>query len=157
MPPNTNSFMEALYLREYDRLMRTAYHLVKDRSLAENLVHETFLLAILHQKELAVHRQPGAWLRCSLYHFVQNERRSAPYGDIPLEAAAELPAESPPLPLTELLPTGLKPEERELLILRFERQLSYKEISDLLYISETACRKRLSRALARCKRLLGGR
>ena len=74
-----------------------------------------------------------------------------------VEEAAELPAESPPLPLTELLPAGLKPEERELLILRFERQLSYKEISDLLYISETACRKRLSRALARCKRLLGGR
>lgn len=153
MPQNRNSFIESLYLRKYDHLLRTAYCLTEDQALAENMVHETFVLAILHQKELASHPKPEAWLLRSLHNLIQNELRSASRGNIPLDEAIEVPAGNPPLPLAELLPSGLKPEERKILILRFEERMSYKEISKVLYISETLCRKRISRALARYKGL----
>ena len=124
MPQNGNSFIESLYLREYASLLKTAYRLTQDKILAENVVHETFILAILHQKELASHPKPGAWLCQSLHNLIQNEQRSASRGDIPLDEIVDVPAEKAPLSLAELLPSGLTPEERDLLIWRFEQQMS---------------------------------
>ena len=156
MPQNRNSFIESLYLRKYDHLLRTAYCLTEDQALAENMVHETFVLAILHQKDLVSHPKPGAWLCQSLHNLIQNEQRAASRENIPLDEIVDVPAEKPPLSLTELLPSELTPEERDLLIWHFEQQMSYKEMAERLNISEAACRKRISRALASCKRLLDG-
>ena len=156
MPQNGNSFIESLYLREYASLLKTAYRLTQDKILAENVVHETFVLAILHQKDLVSHPKPGAWLCQSLHNLIQNEQRAASRENIPLGEIIDVPAEKPPLSLTELLPSELTPEERDLLIWHFEQQMSYKEMAERLNISEAACRKRISRALARCKRLLDG-
>lgn len=156
MPQNGNSFIESLYLREYASLLKTAYRLTQDKILAENVVHETFVLAILHQKDLVSHPKPGAWLCQSLHNLIQNEQRAASRENIPLGEIIDVPAEKPPLSLTELLPSELTPEERDLLIWHFEQQMSYKEMAERLNISEAACRKRISRALASCKRLLDG-
>jgi len=154
VPQNGNSFIESLYLREYASLLKTAYRLTQDKILAENVVHETFVLAILHQKDLVSHPKPGAWLCQSLHNLIQNEQRAASRENIPLDEIVDVPAEKPPLSLTELLPSELTPEERDLLIWHFEQQMSYKEMAERLNISEAACRKRISRALASCKRLL---
>lgn len=156
MPQNENGFIESLYLREYGRLLRAAYHLTEDKASAENLVHETFILAILRREELASHPEPGAWLARTLRNLLRNEQRAASRGEVPLEEAAEVSAGAPPLPLEDALPAGLGAEERALLIWRFEERLSSGEIAGRLGISEAACRKRISRALARCKRLLDG-
>jgi len=156
VPQNGNSFIESLYLREYASLLKTAYRLTQDKILAENVVHETFVLAILHQKDLVSHPKPGAWLCQSLHNLIQNEQRAASRENIPLDEIVDVPAEKPPLSLTELLPSELTPEERDLLIWHFEQQMSYKEMAERLNISEAACRKRISRALASCKRLLDG-
>ncbi len=43
----------------------------------------------------------------------------------------------------------LKPSDREVLLFRFEGQLPYREIGELLGIDEAAARKRVSRALLR--------
>ena len=154
MPQNGNSFIESLYLREYASLLKTAYRLTQDKILAENVVHETFVLAILHQKDLVSHPKPGAWLCQSLHNLIQNEQRAASRENIPLDEIVDVPAEKPPLSLTELLPSELTPEEQDLLIWHFEQQMSYKEMAERLNISEAACRKRISRALASCKCLL---
>ncbi|MEM7607794.1 MAG: sigma-70 family RNA polymerase sigma factor [Myxococcota bacterium] len=45
----------------------------------------------------------------------------------------------------------LRPTEREALLLRYERQLAYAEIAEILAIDENAARKRTSRALARLR------
>ena len=156
MPQNGNSFIESLYLREYASLLKTAYRLTQDKILAENVVHETFVLAILHQKDLVSHPKPGAWLCQSLHNLIQNEQRAASRENIPLDEIVDVPAEKPPLSLTELLPSELTPEEQDLLIWHFEQQMSYKEMAERLNKSAAACRKRISRALASCKRLLAG-
>ena len=83
MPQNGNSFIESLYLREYASLLKTAYRLTQDKILAENVVHETFVLAILHQKDLVSHPKPGAWLCQSLHNLIQNEQRAASRENIP--------------------------------------------------------------------------
>ncbi len=45
----------------------------------------------------------------------------------------------------------MKPSDREVLTLRFEGQLSYREIGQMLAIDEATARKRVSRALVRFK------
>ena len=56
--------------------------------------------------------------------------------------------------LSEVLPAGLSQEDQDILRMKYEAQLNHTEISNQLGISETACRSRLSRALARCKKIL---
>lgn len=48
----------------------------------------------------------------------------------------------------------LKPSERDVIVLRYEAGLSYREIGDACGIDEAAARKRTSRALARLRTVL---
>lgn len=49
----------------------------------------------------------------------------------------------------------LKPSERDAVVLRYQTGLGYREIAEACGIDEAAARKRVSRALARMKSLLG--
>jgi RNA polymerase sigma-70 factor (ECF subfamily) len=49
----------------------------------------------------------------------------------------------------------LKPSEREAVVLRFEADLSFKEVAEACGIDEAAARKRVSRALARLRAEIG--
>lgn len=49
----------------------------------------------------------------------------------------------------------LKPTERDAVVLRYQSGLDYREIAEACGIDEAAARKRVSRALARMKSLLG--
>lgn len=48
----------------------------------------------------------------------------------------------------------LKPSERESLVLRYQADLSYREIGEICDIDEAAARKRTSRALAKMRTIL---
>lgn len=50
--------------------------------------------------------------------------------------------------LADALPKELQLWEREILLMRFEDQLSYAEIAEQLHIKEVSCRSRLVRAKA---------
>ena len=73
-----------------------------------------------------------------------------------METLFHMPAPEAKRGLTELLPTKLPQEDREVLIWRFEQELEYKEIANRLGISETGSRSRVFRALERCRKLLSG-
>lgn len=49
----------------------------------------------------------------------------------------------------------LKPSERDAVVLRFEGELSYRELADCCGIDEATARKRVSRALERVRQALG--
>lgn len=52
-----------------------------------------------------------------------------------------------------LLLEDMRPTEREALLLRYEAELSFQEVSEVLGIDEPTARKRVSRALARLREL----
>ena len=58
--------------------------------------------------------------------------------------------------LAETLPRQLSPQDREVLLWRFEQGLDYDEIANLLGISEAGGRSRVSRAVRRCRALWDG-
>ena len=58
--------------------------------------------------------------------------------------------------LAETLPRQLSPQDREVLLWRFEQGLDYDEIANLLGISEVGGRSRVSRAVRRFRALWDG-
>lgn len=61
------------------------------------------------------------------------------------------------LPLEACLPREMDEKYREILVLRFEELLDYREIAERLHISAALCRQRVSRAKAYYRKWLKGR
>lgn len=154
MVENWNDFIEPLYNDEYKRLFMIAYRWTKDQELAQDLVQDTFLLAIFNQEKIMNHPKPGAWLMQTLRNLIMNNLRSPSYKTISLDEVLEIPARTINDSIDRLLPVQLKDREREILIWRFEQQMSYNEMSKRLNVSESLCRKWVSQAVIRCRELL---
>lgn len=154
MANNWEELFTTLYDQEYERLLKSAYRMTGDRELAHDVVHETFLLAIFRQNELIVHPKPAAWIFLTLRNILSNELRLCVHKEISLEEIADIPAKAADTPLDHVLPAQLNGEERKVLIWRYEQRINYSEMADRLGISEAACRNRVSRAVAKCRKYM---
>ncbi len=150
MTEERSKLFDELYIRNYDRLVHIGYRLLGSREQAEELTQETFLLALVRIGDLATHPCPEGWLTVTLSNLIKNERRRNAFQDVPL-GDIDIPARDDSEPLEHLLPVDMLKEDRQLLIWRYEDQLSCEEIADRLGISHTACRSRISRVLAKCR------
>lgn len=152
-----NPFLQSLYEKQYEKMLRFAYRMAGTAEDAQDLVQETFLLALFSQDKLSGHPNPEGWLMKTLRNLALNERRRVQaHAAVPLDSVADLLGREPELPLELMLPGQLSREDREILIWRFERRMEYREIADRLGISEAGCRSRVSRAIARCRTYLDG-
>lgn len=151
-----NEWFDQLYREHSARLFKQAYYVLRDSHLAEDMVAETFLILLYKQSELANHPNIAGWLSLTLKNLVYDEMKSARHRlEMPLvsdDIAAC--ADTYSMTLDELLPKGLLPKEREILLLLFEEQLSYEEIGQRLEISVINCRTRAFRAKAHYKALM---
>ena len=122
-------------------------HIVlRDYSLAENLVAETFLIMLCKRETLTKHPNIAGWLNLTLKNVILDELKSAKHRlEMPLSHDFHGSA-SPAPPLELSLPDGLSPTEKEILILLYATQLSYGEIAVRLGISLLNCRTRAFRA-----------
>lgn len=151
-----DAFLKSLYETQYEKMFKVAYRMIRSTEGAQDLVQETFLLAVFHQDELAAHPQPEGWLMLTLKYLALNERRRIKnHPNVPLESIAELPGTAPETSLDMLLPKNLPKEERKVLLWRFGQQMEYDEMAKRLGISNDGCRSRVFRAVAHCKKLLG--
>ena len=149
-----NEWIRTLYLQLDEKLVRVAYRLMGSTESAEDLVQQTFLLALFQGEALRTHPCPEGWLMKALHNLAMNERRrAARQQEVPLDALFDQAAESDSPPLAEALPRWLSPQDREVLLWRFEQGLDYDEIAERLGISEAGCRSRVSRAIRRCREL----
>lgn len=131
-PPRPS--LAALFAAEESGLLRFAVGLVGRRSVAEELVQETFLR--LHQVWSEV-ENPRAWLYRSLRNLALNHLRDRkPESELHDETAAaeaSLPAEQlgrdEAVGMVRLLLAELTPEDRDLIQLKYLDNLKYQEIS----------------------------
>jgi RNA polymerase sigma factor (sigma-70 family) len=142
-PPDT---LESLYAAQESALLMYARQLVNhDGDIAQDIVQEAFMR--LHT-EFATVERPQAWLYRTVHNLALNHvrdgRRIVPLAD-PGEAAPDA-LDAQPLPdeylarmeaigQTRLCLNELAPRVRELVRLKFEDDLSYKEISERTQIS----------------------
>lgn len=152
-----NELIHTLYLQLYEKLFRVAYRMMGSSESAEDLVQQTFLLALFQGEALRAHPCPEGWLMKALHNLAINERRrTARRQEIPLDTLFDQAAGEASPPLAETLPRQLSPQDREVLLWRFEQGLDYDEIANLLGISEAGGRSRVSRAVRRCRALRDG-
>ena len=133
--------IEELFVALESALLSYAFRLLGDRVLAEDMVQEAFVK--LHAQFDQV-REPKRWLYRTVHNLALNQRRK---GDrmVSLEPQGEGPAADPsdpePLPdeqiirwegigLVRLSVAGLDERSRELIHLKFDENLSYKQISE---------------------------
>ena len=154
MKPEQAQFLERIYKAQFSIMFKHAVGKVQDREIAMDIVQDTFVTAISHLPDLRAHPKPEAWLMLTLRNLVRNEQRRSAHKTIPLQTVFNEPAAILPPPFESLLPPQLTAEERTLLSWRFERQLSYQEMSVLLGMPESSCRSRVSRIVAKCREYL---
>lgn len=127
--------LAALFVAEESALLRYAIGLVGRRTIAEELVQETFLR--LHQVWSEV-EHPRAWLYRSLRNLAINHLRDRkPESELHEETAppadANLPAEKlghdEAIGTVRLLLAELPPQDRDLIRLKYLDGLKYQEIS----------------------------
>lgn len=95
-----NEWIHTLYLQLYEKLFRVAYRLMGSTESAEDLVQQTFLLALFQGEALRTHPCPEGWLMKALHNLAMSERRrAARQQEVPLDALFDQAAEadSPPL------------------------------------------------------------
>jgi RNA polymerase sigma factor (sigma-70 family) len=137
--------IQALYAAQESALLHYARTLVNHEEAAQDIVQEAFLR--LHGNFDSV-RKPQAWLYRTVHNLAMNHLRAG-RKTVPFEAEAsgrdEL-SDAHPLPdeqierieaigQTRLCLDGIEARKRELIRLKFEEGLSYKEISARMNLS----------------------
>ncbi len=154
--PNQDQWFDKLYIENAPRMIRQATYLLRNQQIAEELVNEAFLILLYKKSDLINHPNLPGWLSQTLKNLMTDELKSARHRlEWPLNPNVEIAADDTyQQPLSELLPQDLKQNEREILLLVFEEQLSYEEISEKLHISVLNCRTRLFRAKTHYKEIM---
>jgi RNA polymerase sigma-70 factor (ECF subfamily) len=138
----------------WDRLYRWLFHLSHDRHAAEDLTQETFLKALgsLHSFKAGTNLQ--AWLFRIAHNSFLNQRRAGrkvrQAFPVDVAAAAEGPVEEAmsreALQLLARAVGRLPTDFRAAFLLRVEENLSFREMSDVLEITEETARWRVFKA-----------
>lgn len=149
-------WIDAMYRTYRKPTLKTAYHLLEDMALAEDITQEAFALLTKKYEQVKDHPNVQRWLARAVAYLAKNEQRKAYHGrEVPME-----PKDVPTVEdayfrgLSSSFPPGLREKDRELLCMCFEEDLSQEEIAKRLDCSVEAFRMRLSRAKRRCGKLL---
>jgi RNA polymerase sigma-70 factor (ECF subfamily) len=144
----------ALVERYWDRLYRWLYHLARDRHGAEDLTQETFLKAFAGLRKFQPGTNFGAWLFRIAHNNFANHYRVAARRRLALPE--DLPSrEHPPDEQAQGNETQqtlarainrLPTEFRAALLLRVEEGLSFRQIAEVLELTEETARWRVFKA-----------
>lgn len=168
---NETDFEKIIFEMFYQRVYNIAYFLVQDQYLAQDIVQETFIKAFKHIDKVKDGKKLGAWIgKIATTTSIDFLRKRKKQNDIPIEDVyIEINSKkgneriSPVENLIErkLLKSlikqnlnKLKPEHKEILILKYEYDLKDEEISEVLGLSVSAAKSRLHRAKGKFRTVL---
>lgn len=140
-----------LYTEFSPKLFCIAMRRLGDEDEAQNVVQDTFADLIKKIETVRNHPNPEGWLVNALKIFIArklDDQKKRSEHEISLPESYE-PASGEPsyVPhLLDILPPGLTPREKTLLVWYFEMELSYKEISRRLGVPILTCRTQMHRA-----------
>jgi RNA polymerase sigma-70 factor (ECF subfamily) len=144
----------ALVERYWDRLYRWLYHLTRDRHAAEDLTQEAFCKALANLNRFQAGTNFRAWLfriaHNSFLNQVRNTSRSRQPFPEDVPATAEGPVEQAvnreALQHLAVSVAQLAPEFRAAFLLRAEEDMSFRQIAEVLGLTEETARWRVFKA-----------
>lgn len=154
----------------YDRYYRSIYLFVfkrfRDKELCADLTSQVFLKAMLNIGKYADKGFPfSAWLfRIAFNEMNMHHRKNSKYREVEVrekdavEFLNEMDIESKEKNINTVLfyLEKMEDDQQQLIQMRFFDKLSFKEIGDMLRITEDNAKVRLYRAIEKLKKLTGG-
>jgi RNA polymerase sigma factor (sigma-70 family) len=156
-----NLYFEQLYDRYSDKVYRKCLSFVKDDAKAEDFTHDIFLKLVLNLSSYKETAKFSTWLYSITYNYcIDQTRVSKKYSEVSLDENFDVPDDDDDAEIAELEAQQLNkamqqilPEEKSILMMKYQDDLSIKEISDTLDISESAVKMRLLRAKEKLRKV----
>ena len=155
---------EAVYEEYYDRIYKYAYTLLLNREEAEDVTADTFLAAWENFGSYDASRASvRTWLARIVHNRAVDLMRSAERGRTVCQEPADVPSAGDftigvdDSQTVMWLFSRLKPEEREILNMRYVMDLCDSEIALMLGLEKKTVNKRMQRLLAKCRDILNGK
>jgi RNA polymerase sigma factor (sigma-70 family) len=156
-----NLYFEQLYDRYSDKVYRKCLSFVKDDAKAEDFTHDIFLKLVLNLSSYKETAKFSTWLYSITYNYcIDQTRVSKKYAEVGLDDNFDVPDDDDDAEIAELeaqqLNKAMKqilPEEKSILMMKYQDDLSIKEISESLDISESAVKMRLLRAKEKLRKV----
>jgi RNA polymerase sigma-70 factor (ECF subfamily) len=151
----------------YERYARKIYHkcisMLKDEAAAEDATQEIFMKILRNLSRFGERSRFSTWVYSITYNYcidkLRKEQRSPVVSEEPAQFKDEAGAEEVPdaeimemeIQILKEVLRQLKPEERMLLLMKYQDELSIKEIATSLNVTESAIKMRLKRAKERAR------
>jgi RNA polymerase sigma factor (sigma-70 family) len=156
-----NAYFEQLYDRYSDKVYRKCLSFVKDDAKAEDFTHDIFLKLVLNLSSYKETAKFSTWLYSITYNYcIDQTRVSKKYSEVGLDDNFDAADDDDDAEMAELEAQRLNkamqqilPEEKSILMMKYQDDLSIKEISESLDISESAVKMRLLRAKEKLRKV----
>jgi RNA polymerase sigma-70 factor, ECF subfamily len=156
--------MQVLFARHHVRVYRFVLRLVRDQTLAEDLISEVFLDVWRQAGRFEARSAVSTWLLAIARYKALSALRRRPDEELDEEAAAAIedPGDTPEVALEkkdkgEILRkclTALSPEHREIIDLVYYHEKSVEEVAEIVGIPENTVKTRMFYARKRLSELL---
>jgi RNA polymerase sigma-70 factor (ECF subfamily) len=156
-----NIYFEALYERYVDKVYRKCLSFVKDKARAEDYSHDIFLKLIVRLGSFKETSKFSTWLFSITYNYcmdqIRIEKKMAESDlDDEMEIAADEPEDMDQMnyeakQLKKAL-ESISPDERSILLMKYQDDFSIKEIADTFNLTESAVKMRLKRTKEKLKK-----
>lgn len=162
METQRNMYFEALYTRYCDKVYRKCLTFTKNTARAEDFTHDVFLRVVTKLSGFREQAKFSTWLYSITYNYCMDQLRSPRqkelYGDEVSDTLgtyaddndAEL-AEMEAQRLNRAL-DYLTPDERGILLMKYQDEISIRDIADTQKLTESAVKMRLMRAKEKLRR-----
>jgi RNA polymerase sigma-70 factor (ECF subfamily) len=159
---NNSLFFGVLYDRYSKMVYNKCYGFSKSQDEAEDLTQDVFLMLFVKLASFQGRSKFSTWLYSFTYNFCvnyvnRNKQRKMSDKSIPMDDAEyKLTEEVPDESIYELKASKLEkalnmvsPEDKSILLLKYQDGASIKELSEVLELGESAIKMRLKRAKAK--------
>lgn len=151
-----NHFFEELYKRYSEKVYRKCLSFVKDSAKAEDFTHDIFLKLIMKLGTFKETARFSTWLYSITYNYCMdqlriNKKRKEVFQEDELEVPDDTDLnqvfEEPDIEAKRLHQAmdQLQTEEKSILMMKYQDELSIREIADIFRITESAVKMRLLR------------
>ncbi len=150
----SNLYFEQLYDRYADKIYRKCLSFVKEEAKAEDYTHDIFMKLVLNIASFKETAKFSTWLYAITYNYcIDQTRITKRFAENPIEEHFDVVEDDDETELAEMEANRLRkalqqivPEDKTILMMKYQDEMSIKEISGNLDISESAVKMRLLRA-----------
>lgn len=156
-----NVYFEEIYDRYVDKVYRKCLSFVKNEAQAEDFTHDIFLRVVLKLGSFKEQAKFSTWLYSITYNYCMDQvRQTKRQAEVALDENFDLADDGYDLELIEMQTQSLKkalqkinPDERAILLMKYQDDFSIKEIAETFKISESAVKMRLMRTKEKLKKI----